>query len=120
MHLVALEGWKLLPMYEFAPESGLWRHRDRGRVAAGLGLDEISYASGSMTYQSRRITEPATTVGGYLQAARRILDAAEREHFPEGVARHLEPRLEALRWFPLPGDIAGKAPRPSMETPPAP
>ena len=120
VHLVAQEGWKLLPLYEFEPETGLWRHRDRGRVTTGLGLDEISYTSGSMHYRSRRITEPAAAVRGYLEAARRILDAAEREHVPKGVARHLEPQLEALRWFVLPGDIAGKAPRPSMEPPPVP
>ncbi len=111
VHLVAQEGWKLLPLYEFEPETGLWRHRDRGRVTTGLGLDEISYSSGSMHYRSRRMTEPAMAARGYLEAAHRILDAAERELVPESVAQHLEPQLETLRWFPLPGDVAGKAPR---------
>ncbi len=46
VHLIAQDGWKLLPLYEFEPETGLWRHRDRSRVAAGLGLDDVSYASG--------------------------------------------------------------------------
>jgi hypothetical protein len=44
VHLVADEGWKLLPLYRFDPDSGLWQHRGgaSGRmpsprdVAAGL------------------------------------------------------------------------------------
>jgi hypothetical protein len=27
VHLVAEHGWKLLPLYQFDPHSGLWRHR---------------------------------------------------------------------------------------------
>ena len=27
VHLLAREGWKLLPLYRFDPESGLWQHR---------------------------------------------------------------------------------------------
>ncbi len=106
VHLIARDGWKLLPLYEFEPETGLWRHRDRGRVAAGLGLDDVSYASGSMHYPTRHITEPAAAVRGYLAEARRIVARAEREQGPQASARPLEPQLETLRWFALPGDVA--------------
>ena len=35
VHLIADEGWKLLPLYRFDPDSGLWQHRGgRGRPAA--------------------------------------------------------------------------------------
>jgi len=106
VHLIAQDGWKLLTLYEFEPETGLWRHRDRSRVAAGLGLDDVSYASGAMQYRSMHRTAPAGAVGAYLEEARRIVADAEREHFPEGATRSLEPRLEQLRWFALPGDVA--------------
>ncbi|PWB68466.1 MAG: aminotransferase [Holophagae bacterium] len=106
VHLIAQEGWKLLPLYEFEPETGLWRHRDRSRVAAGLGLDDVSYAGGSMQYRSRHVTEPATAVTSYLEEARRIVADAGRAQSPAGGARPLEPRLETLRWFALPGDFA--------------
>jgi hypothetical protein len=115
VHLIARDGWKLLQMYEFEPETGLWRHRDRGRVAAGLGLDDIGYASGTMQYRSRHITEPAGAVRDYLAEARRIIAAAKRERFPADGAQPLEPRLEQLRWFVLPGDLR----LPPVETPPA-
>src|SRR5262249_34868394 len=37
VHLIADEGWKLLPHYRFDPDSGLWRHRAvRAGVEAGL------------------------------------------------------------------------------------
>jgi hypothetical protein len=106
VHLIAQDGWKLLPLYEFEPETGLWRHRDRSRFAAGLGLDDVSYAGGSMQYRSRHVTEPATGVTSYLEEARRIVVDAGREQSPAGGARPLEPRLETLRWFALPGDFA--------------
>jgi selenocysteine lyase/cysteine desulfurase len=107
VHLIAQDGWKLLPLYEFEPETGLWRHRDRSRVAAGLGLDDVSYAAGSMQYRSRHITEPATAVTSYLETARQIVAGAEREQGPQARTQHLGPRLEPLRWFVLPGDVVG-------------
>ena len=107
VHLIARDGWKLLPTYEFEPETGMWRHREHGRVSTGLGLDDVSYVSGAMRYRSKHLTEPAGAVRAYLEEARRIIADAEREHFPDGAIRSLEPRLETLRWFPLPGDVAG-------------
>ena len=37
VHLIADEGWKLLPLYRFDPDSGLWRHADaRARMPLAL------------------------------------------------------------------------------------
>jgi hypothetical protein len=54
-------------------------------------------------------------VRDYLAEARRIIAAAKRERFPADGAQPLEPRLEQLRWFVLPGDLR----LPPVETPPA-
>ena len=36
VHLIANEGWRLLPLYSFDPGSGLWRHADAARSGAAV------------------------------------------------------------------------------------
>lgn len=105
VELVADAGWRLLPDYEFIPSQGLWRHK-KGHPDAPLGLGDISYRDGKLEYRSRHVREPAWVLESYLEEAKRILyrDVADIGH------GHLEdPQrsddFEALRWFPLPGEV---------------
>ena len=42
VHLIANEGWRLLPSYRFDPATGLWEHRDgRGEAVAQPGRDRL-------------------------------------------------------------------------------
>jgi selenocysteine lyase/cysteine desulfurase len=108
IHLVAREGWKLLPAYRFCPDTGLWRHR-RGRPAAAMRLSDVTYHAGKMEYRSRHATEPESALAGYLEEARRILDEAVAGYRAGGEPADDDPDLtddfEHLRWFPLPGEI---------------
>jgi selenocysteine lyase/cysteine desulfurase len=101
VHLVADSGWKLLPYYQFSVDTGLWRHRDR-RLHAELGLDDVSFDSGQLQYEGRSMTEPEDSFPGYLEQARRIIEAAEVEFGAEDTSFNLSEELERLRWFPLP------------------
>ena len=101
VHLVADSGWKLLPYYRFSVDTGLWRHRDR-RLHAELGLDDVSFDSGHLQYEGRSMTEPEDSFPGYLEEARRIIEAAEVEFGAEDTSPNLSEELERLRWFPLP------------------
>jgi selenocysteine lyase/cysteine desulfurase len=104
VHLVASEGWKLLPHYAFEPHTGEWRHTG-GAVEPPLSLHDVSYADGRLAYPKRHSTEPESALAGYLAEARRILDDAAATHadcpLPEGLSED----FEHLRWFPLPGDV---------------
>jgi selenocysteine lyase/cysteine desulfurase len=84
VNLLADEGWKLLPLYRFDPDTALWRHRSGDPLPSG-----------------RRTTAPESVLPGYLVEARRIL----REVAP---VRADDPPLsrsfERIRWFPLPGE----------------
>ena len=114
--LLAGEGWRLLPHYEFCPLTGIWRHRDQ-RPDQNLRLQEVCYRSGSMQYRSRHLTEPETAFADYLAEARRVIatmaDLAAQAGrpgglVPGGLPPTLAPELERLRWFPLPGEaLAG-------------
>jgi selenocysteine lyase/cysteine desulfurase len=105
IHLIANDGWRLLPHYTFDPDTGEWRHRAY-RAHDVMRLGEVSYRTGKMEYRSRHATEPEWALPGYLDEARRIIAA-----IPEEVRTlQLEdpvrtPDFEELRWFPLPSEV---------------
>jgi selenocysteine lyase/cysteine desulfurase len=104
VHLVANEGWKLLPHYAFDPRTGLWSHRD-GPPEPAMRLRDVTYDRGSMEFRSRHATEPESALPGYLDEARRIIATAERDPGPPLEPPSLSPGFEHLRWFPLPHEV---------------
>lgn len=103
VHLIANEGWKLLPCYRFDTHTGGWRHRDAPEKPA-MALSEISYESGEMAYPDRRRTTDSAAFDDYLQEARVLLDRALDEPPCEPEAE-LDIEAEALRWFPVASEI---------------
>jgi selenocysteine lyase/cysteine desulfurase len=101
VHLVASDGWKLLPQYRFSIDSGLWRHRDQPSFRE-FGLDDLCFDSGRLVYQGRHLTEPESALEKYLADARRIFAEAEEEFSGADAPAVLSEELEWLRWFPLP------------------
>jgi selenocysteine lyase/cysteine desulfurase len=110
--LIAREGWRLLPHYDFCPETGIWRHRDARRTA-DLRLTDISYKTGKMQYRAQHITEPESAFADYLTEAEDIMgkmaEMAAATGDGDGILPGsgkicLEDNLERLRWFPLPGE----------------
>jgi selenocysteine lyase/cysteine desulfurase len=104
IHLIANDGWRLLPDYAFDPDTGSWRHRNT-IDASVMRLGELSYRTGKLAYRSRHASEPEWALPNYLEEARRIITASADKF------RSLElkdpPRnadFEELRWFPLPGE----------------
>ncbi len=107
--LVASQGWRLLPLYDFEPASGLWRHID-GLPEAPLSLHDVRYADGRMTYPAHRHREPESRLAEYLAEARAILaDPPVPSRAPRPIREG--PDFEALRWFPLPDEVRAGAPR---------
>jgi selenocysteine lyase/cysteine desulfurase len=100
VHLVADEGWRLLPEYRFDPVTALWRHRS-GPAEPRLSLFDITYGDGGLDYPRRRETGGVEHLADYLQQARRILSEADP---PDGEPAPIDagPDFEHLRWFPLP------------------
>ncbi len=105
VHLVANEGWKLLPRYRFDPRTSLWAHVGQ-RPAQPMSLRDITYEAGWLDFRSRHATEPESALAGYLADARQIFDRAGQEPVVPAAGPVLPPEFEALRWFPLPGEVA--------------
>jgi selenocysteine lyase/cysteine desulfurase len=91
VHLTARQGWKLMPLYRFDPESGLWHHRAAAPHAAGLDWRDAEPFPSA----------PDSVLPDQLEAARRILALA-------GDCPAIDPALseefERIRWFPLPSE----------------
>ena len=100
-----LLGWTLLPHYRFEAETGLWRHRDH-RPDAGQSLDDIRYDGGRLEYRARHLHAPESANREYLEEVRRICLAASEEVCDPASFCTMPDDVEALRWFPLPGEGA--------------
>jgi hypothetical protein len=99
VHLLAREGWKLLPLYRFDPITGLWHHRS-GPPEEPPSLNDV-LADGRRRLQSA----PESVLPGQLLRARQIIAAAQQRP-PGGPLDdpELSDEFERIRWFPLPNE----------------
>lgn len=103
VHLVANQGWRLLPLYRFDTRSALWRHRD-GLPRPPLSLFGIDYRDGRLVMDRERSTrDEAGTYEEYLAEAMALVTASSA--FSDLDSDQLEPGAESLRWFPLPQEV---------------
>ena len=106
VHLVASEGWKLLPDYRFEPLSGLWHHVD-GRPDPPMSLHNLRYGGGRMQYVSHHATAPQWVLPDYIARAREIFASIDGGQLGRAAGRApaLTTDFEKLRWFPLPAEV---------------
>ena len=97
VHLVANDGWKLLPLYTYETETGVWRHRD-GLPHPPVSLRHASFETSLPPPETR----PIGVLPDYLEEGRRILAKD-----PEGPGFNpvLTGEAEELRWFPTPMEV---------------
>src|SRR6185312_13213733 len=99
VHLIARDGWKLLPLYRFDPVTGLWQHRSRAPEDRPSLRDVL--ASGRRQMESA----PESVLPAQLKTAREIVAGAQAG--PPGTTLddpQLSEEFEQIRWFPLPGE----------------
>ncbi len=101
--LLARHGHRLLPHYGFDVATGLWRHR--GEVGrAPLRLTDVRFGDGAagVEFPDSRMTAGEEVLAEQLERARAILDGLADcvDQGPTGLSQ----QVEALRWFPLPGE----------------
>ncbi|HEY0252556.1 MAG TPA: aminotransferase class V-fold PLP-dependent enzyme, partial [Kofleriaceae bacterium] len=105
INLIANDGWRLIPHYNFNPDTGEWRHRNHN-PADVLRLADISYRAGKLEYRARHSTEPEWALPSYIDMAKQIIRGTQDEYAtlqlkdPERT-----PDFEELRWFPLPSEV---------------
>lgn len=99
VHLLADHGRRLLPLYRFDPETGLWRHRGGG-AEAPVGLRE-ALCAGRLPLP----TAPERVLADQLRTAHELVAAITQDP-PAGRLSDpvLSEAFERIRWFPLPGE----------------
>ncbi len=103
VHLVANKGVSLLPCYRFEPTTGLWKHRSASATSP-MSLFDVSYESGQMRYEPRRIQLSTDSLSDYLAEAERVMDdLACNPPEPIGLPGTSQD-FEQLRWFPYPDE----------------
>ena len=111
VHKIANEGWKLMPHYNFCPNSGQWVHK-QGHPEPPMRLDYLSYRSGKLEFRSRHATEPEWAVRGYLDEVDSIVEESVNDFQGEQLpVQSLPGHFEKLRWFPLPHEILNRLQR---------
>ena len=98
--LVAREGWRLLPFYEFDASSATWRFEGRG-MRLSNSLAEIDFGAALPSTQSVTSSQLAE----YFDAAERELSAARTRRLAARKSSNLPASAEALRWFVLPQEL---------------
>ena len=103
VELVAEYGWRLVPQYRFALDTGLWRH-ENGPVEPPLRLTDVGYdAEGRMTFPRHDDTAPESALAGYLDEARALFATLpDADTIPQASDVALGADLDRLRWFDLP------------------
>jgi hypothetical protein len=117
VHLVADEGWKLLPRYRFDATSGLWSHV-AGPKRPSVSLGNVSFsADGPIGGDGAVTTEAESALHRYLEEAHDIIRSVQADP-PDGplVDASVSPEFDRVRWFSLPGEaltrLRGAAPPP--------
>ena len=104
VHMVANDGWRLLPHYDFEPQSGLWTNQE-GVAEPPMSLRSLSYEDGEPVATLQRSQEPEGVLADYLRYAKHIFAEPEVRGPVPGHARDVSDDFEHLRWFPLPEDV---------------
>lgn len=99
VHLVADEGWRLLPLYTFEISSGIWRHKN-GLPKPPATLREAEF--GRARTEPTPTTAPIEDLQEYLEEAKRILGEAP---LASEASPPLSGEAERLRWFPTPTEV---------------
>lgn len=105
VHMVANDGWQLLPDYAFEPHTGKWTHR-AGYHEPPMSLKDLSYRTGKLDFRSHHVTEPEWVLQSYLDEAQAVLARASQRVAAEIDDPQLTPDFEHLRWFPMPAEAA--------------
>ncbi len=104
VHLVASEGWKLLPWYRLDLETATWSHVD-GRGDSPFSLGDVSYQDGTMTYRVPERTASDDELAGYLADASARLASIDPHDAPAQPPLLVTASFEDLRWFLMPDEV---------------
>jgi hypothetical protein len=111
IEFVADHGWRFLPLYRFAPESGLWHHH-AWNPEPRMSLTDFHFEGDQHGIAQQHPTAGEEALEGYLRQAHALLNELTQQisSMPTASPVHELPTqdYESLRWFPLPEEISSQ------------
>jgi tRNA(Ile)-lysidine synthase TilS/MesJ len=107
IQLVADNGWKLLPQYNFNPETGEWRHQQQHQALRDrVWLGNISYVGGKVSFpEANSRPLPPKDFEDSLKLAIEVFETAHKGAPQLGDQTLLfNEEGESMRWFLLPSE----------------
>lgn len=104
VHIVATDGWKLLPWYQFNVDTAGWTHVD-GRGESPFSLTDIHYNTGTMEYDVKPQIVSERHLAEYLTQARTLFETIDPATGPVHDEINATASFEDLRWFLLPNEV---------------
>merc|ERR1711962_372069 len=105
--IVCTEGWKLLPQYNFNPETGEWKHFTNLVFKERQWLQNISYQSGKFSYVEKEMCSEAPSSQECITIAEKIMSEATKMSQRRQIADDtiiFKEESAKLRWFVLPSE----------------
>ena len=100
---VAREGWKFLSLYRFAPDTGLWRHKD-WEHRANMRLRDVEFRADGVAFPHSHVKTDESALAGYLEQAEKLAAKLPMENPGTSEPLDVGVHFESLRWFPLPNE----------------
>jgi selenocysteine lyase/cysteine desulfurase len=105
--MVARDGWRLLPWYQFEAATGLWRHA-AGSPEPPLSLRDVAFGADGVSYPAHRHRAGEEALSEQLAEAARILAdpvAGLGDPPASGPSGDVGVDFDSLRWFWLPDEV---------------
>jgi hypothetical protein len=104
VHLVATDGWKLLPWYRFDVDTAGWTHVD-GRGNSPFSLNDVHYTAGAMAYDVKPERASESELSRYLEEAHELFSTIDPHDGPIQDPVDATASFDDLRWFLLPDEV---------------
>lgn len=96
--MLASNGWKLLPLYEFEQATAVWRHRD--------GLPKPPESLHSVVFGGTAAPPETIPIAGLADQLLQAQDLLEECAEASPIDSSLSGEAEELRWFPKPAEVS--------------
>jgi len=101
VELVATDGWRLLPFYQYDESSGVWRYQNK-KMKLPANIREVNFLA-MQSNKNKIACADSGSLNDYLIQAEQELSRVDRN--AETYSLELDEISENLRWFVLPQDI---------------
>ncbi|CAL8095207.1 unnamed protein product [Calicophoron daubneyi] len=117
VRFVAAHGWAFVPLYQYNPATGEWKHRQHDPSRDRKWLSNVTYTGGKMSWTSAKIKDDSSAPADFtacleraseeLHKAVKSIDLSTAVPVPDDT-NYFDECSRNLRWFLLPSEAAAQ------------